>query len=83
MLLASVAPPVRSWVVRQLAVDGRPIVEPATPGTMHLFELAPGLTAATSPAVGVEVRVAAGERLRVTHWIQGEPFRTVAVTGRA
>jgi hypothetical protein len=82
-LIAAVAPLVRLWGVPHIASDGRPIVEPATPGTMHLFELARGLTAAPSPAIGVEVRVGNGERVRLVHWLRGQPFRTMTVTGQA
>ena len=68
--------------MRHLAADGRPIIEAATPGALHLLELASGRTAATSPGVAVEIREAHG-RVSVTHWIAGEPFRVVPTAGRA
>lgn len=68
--------------MRHLAADGRPIIEAATPGAMHLLELASGRTAETSPGVAVEIREVRG-RVQVTHWIAGEPFRAVPTADRA
>jgi hypothetical protein len=68
--------------VRHRTPDGRRLVEPARPGALHLFELARGPTAATTPALAVEVHVV-GQRVRVVHWLMGEPFWVVAVSGQA
>jgi hypothetical protein len=59
--------------MRHVAVDGRPLIEPAEPGALHLLELGRGLTASTSPARAVEIRVV-GAHVRVVHWLRGEPF---------
>jgi hypothetical protein len=52
--------------VRHRTVDGRPLVEPAEAGELHLLELARGPAAAMSPAVAIEVRVVSA-RVRVVH----------------
>jgi hypothetical protein len=68
--------------VGNLAADGPPLIECAIPGALHLLAVARGPSAATSPDVAAEIRVV-GERVRVVHWLFGEPFRVVAMTGRA
>jgi hypothetical protein len=67
---------------RHLDADGAPLLEVAAPGTGYMLLVKRGSTAATTPAVGVEIDVSPGGVL-VVHWLHGEPFARMGCAGDA